>query len=283
MSTNSSIGVRNDDGGVEYIYCHWDGSIENNGRILMQYFDSKEAAHELVDLGNVSALDVEGHDGDETEVGKIVEINGCNVNVYTGKRAGKKRYAHSPLNMVMDRGTAEYVYVFDDNWWVACRETNWEFEELTSWVSESCRPRGRMLNEIRLSRTVFHDYKNTDEILDGLSKLHKIGKCNPRLAKENLLKLVDEYGDKNVIDEKGSRSRKREDKMAHGKLNSYCFEFDTPDEAEDQEFLFRDAWGHKYESDVYGDSVFVEADEEGAKIAEDFFGRKPVFKDRVMQ
>ena len=147
MSTNSSIGVRNDDGGVEYIYCHWDGSIGNNGRVLMQYFNSKEAAQELVDLGDVSALDVEGRDGDETEVGEIVEINGCNVNVYTGKRAGKKRYAHSPSDMVKNRGSAEYIYVFDDSWWVACRETGWDFEELASWVNESRRPRGRMLKE----------------------------------------------------------------------------------------------------------------------------------------
>ena len=86
-----------------------------------------------------------------------------------------------------------------------------------------------------------------------------------------------------LIDEKLSRSLKREDKLAHGKLNSYCFEFDTPDEAEDQEYFFRDEWGHKYESDVYGHYVFVEADEEGAEIAKDFFGRELVFVNRVME
>jgi hypothetical protein len=40
---------------VKSVYCHWDGYLEHNGRILQEHYDSVKANH-LVALGDLSSL-----------------------------------------------------------------------------------------------------------------------------------------------------------------------------------------------------------------------------------
>ena len=40
MSTNSTINIQNEDGTVDSIYCHWDGYLEFNGKLLQQHYTS---------------------------------------------------------------------------------------------------------------------------------------------------------------------------------------------------------------------------------------------------
>ena len=56
MSTNSTIAVVREDGQVAQIYCHWDGYIEHNGRMLVDHYNTQELAEELVSLGDLSQL-----------------------------------------------------------------------------------------------------------------------------------------------------------------------------------------------------------------------------------
>ena len=55
MATRSKIAIENQDKTVTAIYCHFDGSIENNGRILFDNYN-RESLNELIELGNISAL-----------------------------------------------------------------------------------------------------------------------------------------------------------------------------------------------------------------------------------
>lgn len=54
MGTRSRIGVMHGDI-CKSVYCHWDGYLEHNGRILLEHYDSAKANH-LVALGDLSAL-----------------------------------------------------------------------------------------------------------------------------------------------------------------------------------------------------------------------------------
>lgn len=54
MGTRSRIGVMHGDN-CKSVYCHWDGYLEHNGRILMEHYDSAQANH-LVALGDLSSL-----------------------------------------------------------------------------------------------------------------------------------------------------------------------------------------------------------------------------------
>jgi hypothetical protein len=54
MGTRSRIGVMHGDL-VKSVYCHWDGYLAHNGKILNEYYDSAKANH-LVALGDLSSL-----------------------------------------------------------------------------------------------------------------------------------------------------------------------------------------------------------------------------------
>ena len=59
MSTRSYIGIRNSDKSIRCIYCHWDGYLENNGKILFENYKDKEKIEALLALGDLSSLDKE--------------------------------------------------------------------------------------------------------------------------------------------------------------------------------------------------------------------------------
>jgi hypothetical protein len=56
MGTRSTIAIRNADDTVTGIYCHWDGYLKHNGRILQENYTTEEAVRELIALGDLSSL-----------------------------------------------------------------------------------------------------------------------------------------------------------------------------------------------------------------------------------
>jgi len=56
MSTNSSIAIKNLDGTITGIYCHWDGYLEGVGNKLVKHYDTKEKVNALIALGDISVL-----------------------------------------------------------------------------------------------------------------------------------------------------------------------------------------------------------------------------------
>ena len=62
MGTRSTIAIEFADGTVQQVYCHWDGYLENNGKILATHYMDPFKVRDLVDLGGFSSLDttVEG-------------------------------------------------------------------------------------------------------------------------------------------------------------------------------------------------------------------------------
>ena len=56
MGTRSTIAIENANGTVTGIYCHWDGYVEHNGRILVENYTTEAAVRELIALGDLSSL-----------------------------------------------------------------------------------------------------------------------------------------------------------------------------------------------------------------------------------
>ena len=54
MGTRSRIGVMHGDK-VKSVYCHWDGYVAHNGRLLQDHYDSAKA-NQLVAMGDMSSL-----------------------------------------------------------------------------------------------------------------------------------------------------------------------------------------------------------------------------------
>lgn len=56
MGTRSTIALEYTDGTVQSVYCHWDGYIDHNGRILFNHYSNPFKLRELIDHGDLSSL-----------------------------------------------------------------------------------------------------------------------------------------------------------------------------------------------------------------------------------
>ena len=56
MGTRSRIGYELPDHSVVSVYCHWDGYVEHNGKILVEHYQNREDVQDLIDGGSMSCL-----------------------------------------------------------------------------------------------------------------------------------------------------------------------------------------------------------------------------------
>ena len=129
MGTRSRIAVMH--GSVcKSVYCHWDGYLDHNGRILQEYYDSAKA-NNLVALGDLSSLRPnigEKHAFSKLEVpmdGEAYDKLYGDMTTFYGRDRGEEgcdvKVAHSFdefLEQVNYCG-AEYYYVMKDGVWYA--------------------------------------------------------------------------------------------------------------------------------------------------------------------
>ena len=54
MGTRSRIGLQLKDNSVVSVYCHYDGYPEFNGRVLREFYNTKEKASDLINGGDMS-------------------------------------------------------------------------------------------------------------------------------------------------------------------------------------------------------------------------------------
>ena len=54
MGTRSRIGIQLSDDSILSVYCHYDGYPSFNGKVLREFYNTKEKASELINGGNMS-------------------------------------------------------------------------------------------------------------------------------------------------------------------------------------------------------------------------------------
>ena len=55
MGTRSRIGIQLKDDSILSVYCHWDGYPSFNGKVLREFYDTKEKVNQLINGGNMVA------------------------------------------------------------------------------------------------------------------------------------------------------------------------------------------------------------------------------------
>lgn len=124
MGTRSRIGVMHGDV-VKSVYCHWDGYLDHNGKILLEHYDSAKANH-LVALGDLSSLDVNVEIPEGETHSFQVPLKG--VTTFYGRDRGETgtewQVAHT-FEEFYDQCEgcgAEYYYIMRDGVWY-CGDT----------------------------------------------------------------------------------------------------------------------------------------------------------------
>ena len=124
MGTRSRIGVMHGDN-CKSVYCHWDGYLDHNGRILLEHYDSSKANH-LVALGDISSLctDVFVAEGVEHSFDNPAE----NITVFYGRDRGeegtefKTDTSFDDFFLRAENCGAEFYYIMKDGVWY-CGDT----------------------------------------------------------------------------------------------------------------------------------------------------------------
>lgn len=120
MATRSTISIQNLDGTFRQIYCHWDGYLENNGRILKTHYRTPEKVKQLLDLGNLSVLEENIEPSTDTHSFESPEENVC---VFYGRDRGDdsvsaNRYENKEMFLLTcNREEYDYIYVEEEQKW----------------------------------------------------------------------------------------------------------------------------------------------------------------------
>ena len=138
MATRSTIALEYADGTVDQVYCHWDGYLEHNGKILQEHYSNPFKLQELMDLGDVSSLGINigrkhafsPFEGDKNDYDVAVEQEGATT--FYGRDRGEtgvgarrfKDFADYKQNFQHE----EYAYILrtDGKWYVKCYEQGFE-------------------------------------------------------------------------------------------------------------------------------------------------------------
>jgi hypothetical protein len=136
MATRSTIAILRDNGTVAQIYCHWDGYLDNNGKILVEHYTTPEKIEALIALGSLSSLGAElgekhpfdipfaygtpeynaeneRRDGICTAYGRDRGETGTEAKVYKDLATYERKAQMEEYNYVFMHG--EWTYVSDDD------------------------------------------------------------------------------------------------------------------------------------------------------------------------
>ena len=116
MGTRSTIALEYADGTVEQVYCHWDGYLSNNGKILAGHYINPFKLKELIALGGFSSLEA--------------TVEGTAATAYTqrGEELSVNRYKDA-AEYFADCQQEEYDYILRPVggvavWYVRCYATD---------------------------------------------------------------------------------------------------------------------------------------------------------------
>lgn len=125
MSTRSRI-VMKMKKGYRSIYCHWNGYPSWNGRVLVEAYQNKEKIEQLLELGDLSILDVnigKKHDFEERVRSKTAKGRAeawCLAYGRDRGESGVNQVHHESFKALagfLAESDADYVYLWKENRW----------------------------------------------------------------------------------------------------------------------------------------------------------------------
>lgn len=118
MATRSTISLEFADGTVGQVYCHWDGYLEHNGKMLQEYYTDPFKLQKLIDLGDLSSLarDI----GTRHDFADQIPYECTFYGRDRGDKGCKARYFKTYDDFVENGQSEEYNYILrtDGKWYV---------------------------------------------------------------------------------------------------------------------------------------------------------------------
>jgi hypothetical protein len=133
MGTRSFITIKHKDNTYSGVYCHWDGYVEHNGKILKEDYQARSKVVDLIDGGDMSCLktkttwestfkDDEYSNTREEQPLYYFERGETDEDIIYPKHFTN----HQKMYKYAKNCGCEYIYTFDDTvgedqpWWSFC-------------------------------------------------------------------------------------------------------------------------------------------------------------------
>ena len=121
MATRSTIAIQLEDGTVKQVYCHWDGYLDHNGKLLLENYTDPAKIEALINHGQISSLRKEigeKHDFDERFDQTDHRYNWTN---FYGRDRGETDVGYNTFKSLEDYTnngqSEEYDYIFRKGAW----------------------------------------------------------------------------------------------------------------------------------------------------------------------
>ena len=155
MGTRSRIGIEMPDHTIVSVYCHWDGYVEHNGRILVEHYQNRQDVEELIDGGGISSLRTRQNGWDlpnslkdengeyicDAEGNLMYENDRDPQPLYYTERGEELDIRHTSFyEFVSGDCGEEFAYLYDLNgnwkaWKIGWGETNTQSVEIPNYVT----------------------------------------------------------------------------------------------------------------------------------------------------
>lgn len=116
MATRSTIGIKNNDDSITFIYCHYDGYLHGVGKILKNHYTEEKKIYDLISLGAISSL------GKEITPSSFHSFDSPQENVtvfYNRDRGEKEGVSSMTVKNIYEYEThfEEYNYLWENGKW----------------------------------------------------------------------------------------------------------------------------------------------------------------------
>jgi hypothetical protein len=127
MATRSTIAIRNPNGTVTGVYCHWDGYFAHNGAILRDHYQDESKIRELIGYGHISSLGPEIGERHPFSTHNLTEEQKDprwkNWTTFYGRDRGENEQESETFgswNSLLNKQGQEYNYLFvpGEGWYV---------------------------------------------------------------------------------------------------------------------------------------------------------------------
>ena len=119
MSTRCRIGIKNPDGTITSVYCHFDGYPDGVGKTLITHYTEETKVKELISFGDMSSLEKEV----STTLPHSYNRPQKDVTVFYGRDRGEtniesRTCPSEAYCSLACKSSGNYAYVFENNKWI---------------------------------------------------------------------------------------------------------------------------------------------------------------------
>ena len=125
MGTRSRIGIQLKDDSILSVYCHYDGYPAFNGRVLREFYNTKEKVSQLINGGDMSCTWTNAGWNNETlpEMGPLhYTMRGESIE----NNAPELSKDHGEYLKMSADSDEEYSYLFADGEWICYNTRSWD-------------------------------------------------------------------------------------------------------------------------------------------------------------